>query len=185
MSGQKQNQPLVSIIMNCFNGEKYLKNAIDSVILQTYKSWELIFWDNQSKDQSARIFKNYKDKRLKYYSSESHVEILNKARNSALKKANGDFIAFLDTDDWWVKEKLEKLIPLFNDSEVGLVYGNVWIFFEKKPKSGSDSTRLFFRKTEKGGRLKTHFEKSRKAEKSGSITRILEKGRKAEKITLI
>ena len=52
-------KPLVSIIINCFNGEKYLRNAIDSVIEQTYKNWEIIFWDNQSTDKSAEIFKSY------------------------------------------------------------------------------------------------------------------------------
>ena len=51
-------EPLVSIIMNCFNGEKYLKESIDSVISQTYKNWEIIFWDNQSNDKSAKIFKS-------------------------------------------------------------------------------------------------------------------------------
>ena len=60
-------EPLVSIIINCFNGEKYLRNAIDSVIEQTYKNWEIIFWDNQSTDKSAEIFKSYKDKRFKYF----------------------------------------------------------------------------------------------------------------------
>ena len=134
MSGQHNNQPLVSVIMNCFNGEKHLRDAIDSVISQTYKNWEIIFWDNQSNDKSAKIFKDYKDGRLKYYLAASHIEILYKARNYALKKANGEFIAFLDVDDWWLPEKLEKQIPLFNDSDVGLVYGNVWLFFEKTNK---------------------------------------------------
>ena len=134
MNKLRNNQPLVSVIMNCFNGEKYLRDAIDSVISQTYKNWEIIFWDNQSNDKSAKIFKDYKDDRLKYYLAASHIEILYKARNYALKKANGEFIAFLDVDDWWLPEKLEKQIPLFDDPEVGLVYGNVWLFFEKKNK---------------------------------------------------
>ena len=56
----QNNQPLVSVIMNCFNGEKYLREAIDSVIAQTYTNWEIIFWDNQSVDRSAEIFKSYK-----------------------------------------------------------------------------------------------------------------------------
>ena len=134
MKKQNNDQPLVSVIMNCFNGERYLKDSIDSVISQTYKNWEIIFWDNQSSDKSAKIFKDYKDDRLKYYCAESHIEILYRARNYALKKANGEFIAFLDVDDWWLPEKLEKQIPLFNDSDVGLVYGNEWLFFEKKNK---------------------------------------------------
>ena len=64
-----KKQPLVSIIMNCLNGEKYLNSAIDSVINQTYKNWELIFWDNRSTDNSANILKKYKDKRIKYFYS--------------------------------------------------------------------------------------------------------------------
>jgi glycosyltransferase involved in cell wall biosynthesis len=52
--------------MNCFNGERYLRDSIDGVISQTYKNWEIIFWDNQSNDKSAKIFKSYKDDRLKY-----------------------------------------------------------------------------------------------------------------------
>ena len=127
-------KPLVSVIINCFNGEKYLREALDSVITQTYKNWEIIFWDNQSIDKSAEIFKSYKDSRLKYYCASSHISILYEARNYALKKANGDFIAFLDVDDWWLPNKLEKQIPLFNDPDVGLVYGNLWRFFEKKNK---------------------------------------------------
>ena len=134
MNDRYYNQPLVSIIMNCFNGEKYLKDTIDSVISQTYENWEIIFWDNQSNDKSAKIFKDYKDDRLKYYCADSHIEILYRARNYALKKANGEFIAFLDVDDWWLPEKLEKQIPLFKDPDVGLVYGNVWMFFEKTNK---------------------------------------------------
>ena len=54
--------PKVSIIMNCHNGEKYLKKSISSVINQTYKNWELIFWDNKSTDRSEKIFKDFKDK---------------------------------------------------------------------------------------------------------------------------
>ncbi len=120
--------------MNCYNGEKYLRDAINSVINQTYKNWEIIFWDNQSTDKSAEIFKSYKDNRLNYYCATTHASILYEARNCALKKVNGDFIAFLDVDDWWSTDKLEKQIPLFKDSNVGLVYGNLWRFFEKKNK---------------------------------------------------
>ncbi len=128
------DQPLVSIIINCFNGEKYLRQAIDSVISQTYNNWEIIFYDNQSTDKSAEIFRGYKDNRLKYYLSKFHVDVLYKARNFALEKAKGDFFAFLDVDDWWDPRKLEKQIPLFTDPEVGLVYGNLWQVFEKKNK---------------------------------------------------
>lgn len=113
--------------MNCYNGGKYLNQAIDSVISQTYKNWELIFWDNLSEDNSVSIFNNYKDSRIKFFSSKTHT-ILYEARNLAIKKAKGDFIAFLDTDDYWLPNKLEKQIPLFQDNDVGLVYGNYWSY---------------------------------------------------------
>ncbi len=132
--GRNKDKPLVSIIMNCYNGEKYLRESLNSVLKQTYKNWEIIFWDNRSNDNSAKIFKDYKDDRFKYYCADSHIEILYRAKNYALKKANGEFIAFLDVDDWWLPEKLEKQIPLFDDPDVGMVYGNVWLFFEKRNK---------------------------------------------------
>ena len=100
MSRQFNNQPLVSIIMNCYNGEVYLKKSIESVLSQTYENWELIFWDNKSEDKSAKIFKSYNEKRFKYYYASQHT-ILYEARNEAIKRSSGEFIAFLDTDDFW------------------------------------------------------------------------------------
>ena len=68
------SKPLVSILMNCYNGEKFLREAIESVLAQTYNNWELIFWDNQSTDRSAEIFKSYFDKRLKYFYALKHTQ---------------------------------------------------------------------------------------------------------------
>ena len=59
----KQHQPLISVIMNCYNGEKYLKYAVNSVLEQTYSNWELVFWDDQSIDNSSEIFKMFEDER--------------------------------------------------------------------------------------------------------------------------
>ena len=113
--------------MNCFNGELFLKDSIESVINQTYENWELIFWDNRSKDKSAEIFKSYKDKRLKYFYADEHVSLY-KARNLAIDQSKGDFISFIDTDDLWNKSKLELQMPYFKDLKVGVVYSNLWIF---------------------------------------------------------
>ena len=66
--------PLVSVIMNCLNCERYLKEAIDSVYDQSYNNWEIIFWDNQSTDKSAEIFKSYKDSRLKSEKEAINIE---------------------------------------------------------------------------------------------------------------
>lgn len=109
--------------MNCHNGEKFLKDSIQSVISQKYKKWELIFWDNKSTDGSAKILKSFKDKRIRYYKSKKKT-VLYQARNLALAKTKGKFIAFLDTDDTWCKDKLSLQIPKFNNDSVGLVYSN-------------------------------------------------------------
>ena len=117
--------------MNCFNGAKYLRQSIQSVISQTHKNWELIFWDNMSIDDSRKIFESFNDDRLKYYKAEEHT-ILYKARNLALKKASGDFICFLDTDDYWENDKIEKQLKKFKaDNKISIVYTNYYIVNEK------------------------------------------------------
>ena len=80
---------LVSVIINCFNGEKYLREALDSVITQTYKNWEIIFWDNQSTDESAEIFNSYDDVRLRYFLAPKFTK-LGQARNLAVANATGE-----------------------------------------------------------------------------------------------
>ena len=130
MNNQNNTQPLVSVIMNCYNGEKFLHESIKSVLSQTYQHWELIFWDNKSEDGSAKIFKSYSDKRFKYHLASEHT-LLSEARNEAVKRSSGEFIAFLDTDDFWERDKLKLQIPLFKDPEVGVVYGNLFIVNEK------------------------------------------------------
>ena len=127
------NKPLVSIIMNCYNGEKYLKLAIESIINQKYTNWELIFWDNKSTDNSAKILKKFKDKQIKYFFSKKKT-VLYKARNLAMKKAKGKFIAFLDVDDLWTEDKLSKQIPKFKNEKVGLVYSNFYKYYNRNKK---------------------------------------------------
>ncbi len=127
-----REQPLVSIIMNCYNGEKYLREAIDSVIEQTYQNWEIIFWNNQSTDKSEEIFKSYEDRRLKYYFAPKHT-LLYEARNYASEKSSGNFIAFLDVDDYWETNKLdEQMKVLIKDGNVAMVYSNYYFKNEIK-----------------------------------------------------
>ena len=129
-----QKKPLVSIIMNCLNGSKYLNEAIKSVLDQTYRNWEIIFFDNNSTDQSHLILQKYSEKRIKYFKSKI-THTLYKARNLAIKKSKGDLIAFLDVDDWWTKDKLKKQVNFFlNNKAVDVIYSNVFIFDEKKKK---------------------------------------------------
>ena len=120
--------------MNCYNGEAYLKKALDSVLMQNYQNWELIFWDNLSTDDSAKIFKSFKDNRFKYFLSKEH-DLLYAARNKAIEKSNGSFLAFLDVDDFWDPKKLSRQINLFNDPTIGVVYSNFWIRNEINKKN--------------------------------------------------
>ena len=124
------NKPKVSIIMNCFNGSKYLREAIDSVYAQTFEDWEIIFWDNASTDNSAEIAKSY-DNRVRYFRSEKNYPLVGKVRNLAYKQANGEYIALLDVDDIWFPEKLERQLSLFEkNGNIGLVFSNVIVFYE-------------------------------------------------------
>ncbi len=114
--------------MNCHNGEKYLRHSLNSIINQTYKNWELIFWDNQSSDDSKKILKSFRDKRIKYHKS---LRLLNlyDARNYAIKKCKGKFLAFLDTDDWWKKNKLEKQVKkILVNKRIKLIFTNSFIY---------------------------------------------------------
>ena len=120
--------PLVSVLMNCFNGEKYLREAIDSVINQTYQNWELVFWDNASTDSSANIAKGY-DKRIKYHLA-SKTTPLGEARNFALEKVSGEYIAFLDCDDIYLPDKLERQVELMQSKDYAMCYGSVAIINE-------------------------------------------------------
>ena len=124
-------KPLISIIMNCYNGEKYLKKSLQSIISQTYKNWELIFFDNKSNDESKKILFSFKDKRIKYFKSDFFVSLY-QGRNLAIKKTKGDFIAFLDTDDWWTKDKLSQQVSLFNrNNQIKFIYSNLYIYDQK------------------------------------------------------
>ena len=129
----KSKKNLVSIILNCYNGEKYLSEALSSIKKQTYKNWELIFWNNKSTDNSERILRSFKIKNLKYYLSKKHTSLY-AARNLAIKKATGDYIGFIDADDTWEKNKLKKQIKLFKDKNTAVVYGNFWLKNEKNNK---------------------------------------------------
>ena len=67
-------KPLISIIMNCFNGEEFLSKSLESIIKQTYANWELIFWDNQSSDRSYEIVNSLNDNRIKYFLAKEHTK---------------------------------------------------------------------------------------------------------------
>lgn len=122
--------PLVSVVINCYNGEKYLKDSVNSVFSQSYLKWEIIFIDNCSNDSSSEILFSFNDKRIRYFKTEKKLS-LGEARNFALKKVNGELIAFLDVDDIWEPEKLNNTIIYFeSDPKIGLVHSNYLNFWQ-------------------------------------------------------
>jgi glycosyltransferase involved in cell wall biosynthesis len=123
------NNALVSIVINCYNGEKYLRQSIESVLDQSYQNFELIFWDNKSTDQSKNIIQSYQDKRIRYFYSKNHTTLY-QARNLALKECKGDFVCFLDVDDYFIKNKIAQQLLFFNDQKVGVVYSNYYRYYE-------------------------------------------------------
>ena len=128
------NKPIISIIMNCYNGEAFLNEAINSITKQTFENWELIFFDNNSKDNSEKIVKSFKDSRIKYFKSDRLLNLYD-ARNLAVKKTNGDYISFLDTDDMWTKDKLEKQINFIKkNSNYKILYSNYYVLNNNEKK---------------------------------------------------
>ena len=126
--------PLISIVMNCHNGEKYLKDSLNSIINQTYENWELIFFDNISSDRSKKILDQFNDQRIKYYQSEKFINLYD-ARNLAVEKCNGNFVSFLDTDDMWVQDKLEKQINFIKkNSNYKILYTNYYVLKNNEKK---------------------------------------------------
>lgn len=118
-----KTNPLVSVVINCFNGERFLKEAIDSVYAQTYTNWEIIFWDNCSTDHTAEIAKSYGEK-VRYFRAEKTTP-LGEARNLAMQQAQGEFIALLDSDDVWLPEKLSKQVESINANNAALCFSGV------------------------------------------------------------
>lgn len=126
--------PLVSIIINCYNGEKFLKECLDSIVAQTYKNWEIIFWDNISNDNSKDILKKYYNYNIKYFKSEIFLNLYH-ARNLAIKQASGKYIFFLDTDDFWEIEKIETQVNFLENNKVyQMVYSNYYSYDHSKNK---------------------------------------------------
>src|SRR5581483_3112310 len=123
--------PKVSVIINCLNGEKFLRAAIDSALAQTFEDREIILWDNASTDSTSEIGRQYGDK-LRYFRGAKTVP-LGAARNRAMAEAHGEIVAFLDADDLWLPSKLAKQVPLFCDPNVGLVFTDA-IYFNQAGK---------------------------------------------------
>ena len=114
---------LVSIIMPAYNAEKYIAEAIESVLKQTYTNWELIIVNDCSTDATEQIIKKYQkqDYRIKLYSLLNNQGVAN-ARNTAIQNTRGRYLAFLDSDDMWLPEKLEKQLAFMQANNYVFTY---------------------------------------------------------------
>ena len=121
--------PVVSIVTPFFNAERFIEETIESVFAQTYDNWELLLIDDGSTDRSTEIVlkyvKQYPEK-VRYFEHEGHQNRgSSAARNLGIHHARGDYIAFLDSDDVWLKEKLKKQITILeSSSRTSVVFGN-------------------------------------------------------------
>ena len=137
---------MVSIITNCYNGEKFLEETIQSVLSQTYTDWEYLLFDNNSTDHSAEIFLSHKDPRFKYFKNDRTVT-LGHGRHDAINMVTGDYVCFIDSDDLWLPTNLEKQIAIMEkDSEVGVVFSDFQYFginntYIEKGKAGYQTTK--------------------------------------------
>lgn len=143
--------PLISIIINCYNGEQYLGCAIESILNQTYSNWEVIFFDNKSTDNSIKIVDEI-DARIKIFKSKSFISLY-EARNEAINFCNGEAITFLDVDDIWVENKLEYQVKSFLEGNK-FIYGNYYqineineVINSKTPKPSCSTNELIYRNT--------------------------------------
>lgn len=119
-----EKKPLISILTPVFNQERYIEHTIKSVLSQTYGNWEWIIMDDGSTDCTADIIKKYKDIRIKYFfQKNAGIQGLAKTFNKALSKCNGNLVAMLDSDDYWINNKLELQIKSFDNPEIILSYG--------------------------------------------------------------
>jgi len=124
----KNKKPLVSVIIPSYNNACYLPRAFQSVLNQTYKNLELIIIDNNSTDNSDEVIRSFNDERIIYLKIHNKG-VIAKSRNAGIRVAKGEWVAFLDSDDWWTHNKLEICFGHINE-KVDLIYHDLQIVSE-------------------------------------------------------
>ena len=123
------SSPLFSIVIPTYNRAELLKRCLNSVIAQTVQDWEAIVVDNYSEDNTEEVVNSFHDSRIRYLKNHNHG-VIAVSRNKALDLAKGQYVCFLDSDDYWVPCKLEILLPLMNKYD--LVYHDYFTNVEKR-----------------------------------------------------
>lgn len=128
-------KPLVSIVMPAYNSSATIRESIDSVLHQTFTDWELIIIDDCSEENIEEKVRSYSDRRIHYYRLAENHGVAH-ARNVAIKKARGRYLAFLDSDDLWLPEKLERQIQFMERNHYAFTYTWYRQFKENAQKTG-------------------------------------------------
>lgn len=141
------HNPLVSVILPVYNGEKYLETAISSIVFQSHTSWELLIGDDASTDSTFEVIKKFEDKRIKKFRNPENVGSL-RTRNFLFKRAKGKLIALQDADDFSEKNRFEEQIRFILDSKTKLCgtwaryfKGNKVLFEKKTPVNWEEIKR--------------------------------------------
>jgi len=123
MDSSQDTATLVSIIMPAYNAGRFIRKAITSVVEQTYQNWQLIIVNDCSTDNTVEVAQQFvaQDSRIQLI-QQAHNGGVAKARNTALEQAQGDYIAFLDSDDYWLVSKLEKQMSMMSRSDVSICH---------------------------------------------------------------
>lgn len=119
--------PLVSVVIPTYNRAHLIEESIRSVIVQTYENWELIIVDDGSEDNTEGVIQRLKNPKIRYYKM-NHCGRLGKVRNFGIKMSVGEYIAFLDSDDLWRKDKLVLQLRLFEKYDIMFAFSNATHF---------------------------------------------------------
>lgn len=127
--------PLISVIIPTYNRANVLERAINSALKQTHQNLEVLVVNDGSTDNTSKTVNNFDDRRINYFQHNSNKGA-NTARNLGIRKSNGQYVAFLDDDDYWHKRKIELQLKKFRESEddVGIVYCKVAVVRKNKKK---------------------------------------------------
>ena len=130
--------PTVSVIIPAFNDAQHIRQSIQSVLAQTFEDWDLIVVDDGSTDETAAVAGSFSDSRIRCVRQQNGGQA--SARNTGITNTHGEFVAFLDADDLWLPEKLDRQIEIAHQTGAGIVYCDGYVFFD----SGNDERSDFF-----------------------------------------
>jgi succinoglycan biosynthesis protein ExoO len=133
--------PLVSVIIPAYNAENYIEKAIQSVLEQTYPNFEVIVIDDNSTDRTVDVVREFRDERIKLLVNEQNMGP-SYSRNRGIIEAKGEWIALLDSDDWWDKDRIGSLIKVVKQFSPDIIADDIKIVWESIPGNFKVSTSI-------------------------------------------